>query len=75
MAGLFEAGQQLGFIPPEKAEEEWVAETKQRFELDWQQHVARTYDLPPWLLSSDYPRPRFSRLRWALRRVWPLPKR
>jgi hypothetical protein len=72
MAGLFEAGQELGLIPPEVPEEEWVAKAKQRFELDWQQHVARVYDLPPWLLASDYPAPRFPRLRWRLRRVWPL---
>lgn len=75
MAGLFEAGRQLGLIPPGRNEEEWVAEAQRRFELDWQLHCARVYDLPPWLLTSNYPTPRFPRLRWALRHIWPLPKR
>lgn len=33
--------------------------------------IARAYDVPPWLIG-DYHRPRFARLRWALRRVWPV---
>lgn len=32
--------------------------------------VARAFDVPPWLISSEIPRPRFARLRWALRRFW-----
>lgn len=35
-------------------------------------HWARIFDVPPWLLG--HPKPRFARMRWALRRVWPLPK-
>lgn len=34
----------------------------------WQ--VARAFDVPPWVLGAR--RPRFWRLRWALRRVWPI---
>jgi len=34
--------------------------------------VARAFDVPPWLIGLC-PRPRFARLRWALRRIWPLP--
>lgn len=31
---------------------------------------ARVFDVPPWIMSS-VPEPRFSRLRWKLRRVFP----
>lgn len=34
--------------------------------------IARLYDVPPWLVDPDYPRPRFARLRWRLRRWWPV---
>jgi hypothetical protein len=33
--------------------------------------VAALYDVPPWLIG-DYRKPRFERLRWRLRRVWPI---
>ena len=32
--------------------------------------IARGFDVPPWLCVPDYPRPRFARLRWVLRRWW-----
>jgi hypothetical protein len=51
--------------------EEFAAEAKRRFEIDWLAHLY----VPPWLLHPDYPAPRFPRLRWALRRIWPLRKR
>jgi hypothetical protein len=35
--------------------------------------LALAFDLPPWLINGDYPRPRFPRLRWRLRKLWPLP--
>lgn len=34
--------------------------------------IARLYDVPPWIVSGDYSAPRFPRLRWALRRIWPV---
>ncbi len=34
--------------------------------------VARLYDVPPWVVSGGIPVPRFPRLRWMLRRVWPV---
>lgn len=34
--------------------------------------IARMFDVPPWLVVPGYPRPRFHRVRWALRRWWPL---
>jgi hypothetical protein len=34
-------------------------------------HIAYIYDVPPWLLGLR-PVPRFPRLRWALRKVWPV---
>jgi hypothetical protein len=34
--------------------------------------AARLYDVPPWIVSGDYPAPRYPRLRWMLRRVWPV---
>lgn len=36
------------------------------------QYIARALDVPPWLIGLS-PRPRFARLRWALRRWWNLP--
>ncbi len=33
--------------------------------------VARIYDLPPWIVDPKRPIPRFSRVRWMLRRVFP----
>jgi hypothetical protein len=33
--------------------------------------VFRAYDVPPWVAGSSA-KPRFPRLRWALRRVWPI---
>lgn len=32
--------------------------------------IQRVYDVPPWLVTNA-PRPRFARLRWMFRRVWP----
>lgn len=43
--------------------------------IEWQfslRRVAWIYDVPPWLVDGRYPRPRFSRLRWRLRRIFPL---
>jgi hypothetical protein len=34
--------------------------------------IARMFDVPPWLVDPAARRPRFARLRWALRRWWPL---
>lgn len=34
--------------------------------------VARSYDVPPWLVDTGLRRPRFARVRWFLRRWWPL---
>lgn len=34
--------------------------------------IARVFDVPPWLVDPDYPSPRFPRLRWMLRRFWPI---
>jgi hypothetical protein len=41
----------------------------ERFDM---RHVARLYNIPPWIVSGDYPAPRFPRLRWMLRRIWPV---
>jgi hypothetical protein len=35
--------------------------------------VARLFDVPLWVVDGSYKRPRFARLRWRLRRLWPLP--
>lgn len=32
--------------------------------------LARIYDVPPWLIDPNRKKPRFPRLRWALRRIW-----
>jgi len=34
--------------------------------------ASELFDVPPWLISDTHPRPRMARLRWRLRRVWPL---
>lgn len=36
---------------------------------------ARAFDVPPWIVDPMWPVPRFPRLRWRLRRVWPLKER
>jgi hypothetical protein len=41
--------------------------------------VARAFDVPPWIIKGDSPRPRLWRIRWFLRYrwprlVWPTPK-
>jgi hypothetical protein len=33
--------------------------------------VCRAFDVPPWMVG-DTPPPRFRRIRWALRRRWPV---
>jgi hypothetical protein len=33
--------------------------------------IARMFDVPPWLVQTGYPVPRFARARWRLRRIWP----
>ena len=42
--------------------------------MDWQE-ISAAFDVQPWFVSSDYPAPRFPRLRWKFRRVWPLKRR
>ncbi len=37
--------------------------------------IARLLDVPPWLIDLGVPRPRFARLRWKVRRVWPVTPR
>ena len=54
------------------SEDEFGLQAKVNF--DWQQ-VAVAFDVPPWLVNRNYPAPRFSRLRWKLRRIWPLKQR
>lgn len=39
---------------------------------EWRLKCAVLYGVPPWVLYDDYPRPRFSQLRWRLRGIWPL---
>jgi hypothetical protein len=34
------------------------------------ERIARWFDIPPWMVGSRR-RPRFARVRWALRRVCP----
>lgn len=36
--------------------------------VDTVHEVARTYDVPPWLIDPSIRHPRFARLRWLLRR-------
>ena len=33
--------------------------------------IIRAFDVPPWMIVRN-PRPKFARLRWRLRRIWPL---
>lgn len=42
--------------------------------MSWQQ-IAKAFDVPPWIMNPAYPVPRFPRLRWALRRFWPVKER
>jgi hypothetical protein len=37
---------------------------------DFIRMAARLYDVPPWIIS-DIPRPRFAKLRWRLRHIFP----
>lgn len=37
-----------------------------------QLQICRMYDVPPWVALAWYPKPKFARCRWALRRWWPL---
>jgi hypothetical protein len=49
--------------------------TESRLEKDiarLEKDIARVLDVPPWLISERHRRPRFARLRWFLRRIWPL---
>jgi hypothetical protein len=55
---LVPAAQYMGFLPEGQSYEEFAAAAKRRFARDWQQSLAK--------------RSRFPRLRWALRRVWPI---
>lgn len=32
--------------------------------------IAQVFDVPPWSTNAGE-KPRFARVRWALRRVWP----
>jgi hypothetical protein len=36
--------------------------------------IARLYDVPPWIIG-DYRKPRFAKIRWALRKFWPVEAR
>lgn len=37
------------------------------------ERICEIYDVPPWMVSHHYEAPRCARLRWALRKVWPVP--
>lgn len=62
--GVSASGQSPGSV----ADEDQDHMTKREHETMW---IARIYDVPPWVVSSEYRRPRFARVRWMLRRVWP----
>lgn len=37
--------------------------------------IYNVFDIPPWLRPGGPARPRFARLRWALRRLWPITRK
>lgn len=69
---IAEAARRMGLISAGMSDEEFRVMAQERFKRDWQDKVCQLYDVPPWIVSGDHPTPRFPRLRWMLRRVWPV---